>query len=377
MTALRSGIDHIRSLILDELSDEHRKVKIVHIDFDWDFDSSDIAGCIQPLTSVEVGDRWLSDPELGYVHAIHGTSCAAIAKRNGTLSEKQLRYWNLAPFTDLFALPVRKSNFARIPNEAPLVAADFAASKAIDEVIRAKLFGQIAEGDIVVATIAVSDPRQHDPTGQNTPGETVLPIIHLPRTRERIRVLTCDHRVIFVAAAGNGNKNLGQVMVDAYDEPVEPFLYQNNGSSCGAVLVGSNLNGALLSPTNYGNCVDAFAPGMFTERMTGSQNSATEAPDGVLKLAWSMTSSSAVYVACQVAAIQQLRVIRGLHLYRPYEVRAHLRQWTMPHHQVPAHGAPSSDVLSWAIGTSVISPDEVDWDQMMPHYLGPYRQSTY
>ena len=65
-----------------------------------------------------------------------------------------------------------------------------------------------------------------------------------------------------------------------------------------------------------------------------------------------------MHIAALIAHVQQVRINKGYEPLKPYEARAHLRQWSAKEFGEGFRPARTPDAIRWLIGTGVISEEE-------------------
>ncbi len=210
--------------------------------------------------------------------------------------------------------------------------------------------GELAPGDVIVL------PMSAERDGHTRP-------LHLEPDIERMfHFLTVKCGLVVVVAAGNkflkSSEELDQGQNGLKDGCPSSVL--NAGTTCGAILVAEDrLDDEKARLKGY-RWIDAFLDVNTGDDLDLSGLSDEEKDhvpqifqtnDGNYK-----TSASAMAVGALLATVQEARRRRHLDPLKPYEARAHLRQWRCDP-QGSRHSCP--DALGWLIGTQVfpIGPD--------------------
>lgn len=389
MAGRRSGIrDFVERFICTdaEVLDDNQRIKIVLVEQSWHEDHQSINGQYKHLYDDDreiVAQRiaYCTDPNTGGVssiEAMHGTACAAILKCAGPLTNWEADFWNLADFADVYLTAFPHSDLeetcngllslslgdgpdfgkGRRPKVDPLhIHADNMKflNSALDRIIAKAESGALGAGDIIVIPHAVEDsitlPQDR---------AVALPITIYPTVENRIARLTKDFKISVVIPSGNSNINLDNYETPFMQMPIHRRKFFNSGLACGAVLIGEASRYHRPMSTNFGKCVDAFVGGLLRS------DDANRSPgfDRELDRYYAGTSSSAVFVAAVLACVQTLRK-RSDHLdvLKPFEARAHLRQWlTISIDQQRLMRPP--DVLAWLLGTGLIELSDTEWEQL-------------
>lgn len=355
-----------------------RRVKLVHVDLDIHKDHPDIDGRFKFYID---GDEEAADARsIDYERALqmlHGASCLAVLTRSGELTGPDEQFWNLADFADIYSLPVRAPEAppCELYPELSIAQATYFSDVAsvvgtLDALLHEKSEKALQKGDVVAITFGLDDVS---PSKQRQSG--LFPIIHNPIIAERVRRITTELEVSVVVSAGNAGQNLdfAHMSKQGCINPATPRHYQNHGVPCGAVIVGASQDGRRGPTTNYGSCVDAYAPGSIFEMVEGKRQKLVGVePDALGQddlgrfidmngrvLHWADTSSATMYVAALLANLQQFRLCRGFAPVQPYAARAHLRQWQALDPSAPTSTIRLPDIISWLVGTGVITEESL------------------
>jgi len=374
MTARISGTSFTRQYILDRISNFDRRVKIVLVDLDINPTHQAISERFNFFTkSDSLRNHNSANDDNRFVEALHGSSCMAILKRNGSLSSIENMYWNMAPFADVFFLPLQPAK----PMPAN-IAIDYAAnveeyykrikkiSDTFDILLNASDDRRLQKGDVVVVTVGFNDPLEDTKNA----GSGLFPLLHEDFIAGKVRELTCDREVSVIFSAGNMGTDLDSAHLTNFKglRPFSQRKYKNFGVECGAIIVGAKNGKRAWARSNKGRCIDAYGPGEI--EAAGNSSTVVDVPgssidveNGTIKassipLTWGDTSSAAVYVAAILANVQQVRLLEGFEPLRPYSARAHLRQWRAKEFGDGHKILPTPDALAWLLGTGVIDIDE-------------------
>lgn len=359
-------------------NDHVRRVKIVHVDQCWNTDhdllSRDVV--FGSVASMEINKERLDKHSSGSDYdPLHGTACISAIQLNlgrdgGELCDREKNLWNLADFTEVVLVPVRndlakitskdeahalkyfmKQNgftpelanyfIENVANPAGKDAKNVAEAKkyaeeavsvykasqsitgALDEIIQLKKSGVLEHGDVVVITI------QTELHGQET---HALPIIHNPWIEEKVQELTNEHGLSVIIPAGNSGIDLGSKYYPRFGkattsgmESEERKLFENRGVSCGAILVGADSENKHSKTVNHGPCVDVYGRCAVTV-----PDPATLPISNDLYGHWSQSSIASMVAAAVIGTVQQIRFAtldEKISPLKPYEARAHIRQW--------------------------------------------------
>lgn len=235
------------------------------------------------------------------------------------------------------------------PDMTDRMASEFAVEATLDRVLELARLKELKKGDVVVYPAAYT-------LFENVPQ---VPIIHSKKIAARIHNLTNNYKISFVIPAGNEPGILGAANPGAPGWSFDGYF--NAGASCGATIVDTG-TGKKFAFENFGahRCVDAYLnlyPNDLLKLSTHEcKNHGLEekknTPADCYACRLRGTSAAAVAIACILATIQEARRLQNLKPLKPYEARAHLRQWKLPSRSIP-RSICAPDVLGWLVGTGV------------------------
>ncbi|WP_461427695.1 hypothetical protein [Gymnodinialimonas sp.] len=403
---------------------ESYSVRVVHVDYSWDLSSSIIGKSLKffddqiDRTEVNTRNSLRKSLETDLIPE-HGTACTAILKTDPSvmLTEHESQVWNLAPFANVYAMPLQMTEGMLIGKDAAMVLnallgrGNFATNelekeveefeghwlrgfesqgyrntlsafqKAVnlchdylsfnnarnsllstfDRLINLCHRGELAPGDIIVCPISAQTRGFCPTTGIVKSFD--FPIAQFSSVRQRIAKLTTDHSISVILSAGNSGLDLSHGDLPLFFGTIaDSSIYRNRGIACGAVITGADLKHSSRATTravNTGKCIDASGryeldnAEKFTHRELKH-----------LANHWSLSSGASMVVAACLASIQQYRINTGYKPLKPYEARAHMRQWTLlPNHRgrgiVNGSGFMGSppDLEAWMVGTGLVSAE--------------------
>ncbi|MEO1677857.1 MAG: hypothetical protein AAFU80_06805 [Pseudomonadota bacterium] len=183
--------------------------------------------------------------------------------------------------------------------------------------------GELSKGDLIVCPINAKSIECCPETA--TLRNFDFPILQYGSVREKIAKITCDYEVSVIVAAGNSGLDLshGKLPLFFGTKAIQE-TYKNRGLACGAVLVGADNKHSTrnsMRMVNKGKCIDSSG------RYELHEAEAFQSALSVLADHWSLSSGASMVVAACLANIQHYRHHIGAGVLKPYEARAHIRQW--------------------------------------------------
>ena len=284
--------------------------------------------------------------------------------------------------------------------------------EALRHVIALAADSKVGQGDVVAIPLTYRDsiveffdlnktdiinPNSDDEEEQEVDEVDDLPIIVWHEVERLITRLTCEHRISVVLSAGNQGVQLEatqhqtvQAFIDEKTDDAD--IFNCRGVACGAVLVGKQHPGIAriwphktpereeralgnLSPpkrANFGTCVDAYGRG-GTREIDQFLDKRVNVVDDSIYAHWEGTSFAAMVTAACLATVQQVRITCDFLVrkandetaedwpvispYKPYEARAHIRQWqSLDVREFPCLEdmlGPPVNVLDWLRGSKI------------------------
>lgn len=299
----------------------------------------------------------------------HGTSCYFIAHADSTYANYFQGCMNIAPHVDVRLLyldplvegvpytrtfrSLERGGLNRIARGQfdQRLTPNYMAEQVVEglqRIIDCVASGALSKGDVVVLPAQLEIAKK------------VLPLHFECEIEAKINELTTEHSIIVVIPAGNKflDVSLGSLPGILEDNWCPSHIIAP-GTACGAIVVAEDrlkLMSTATSRRGY-RWIDAFLdffPDGLGSKADMSEHARTVADELSLSISDAdrnpKTSASSTAVACLIATVQEARRRRTLPPLKPFEARAHLRQWR---HYVDGYKHAPPDILGWLIGTQV------------------------